>query len=136
MNKMRKNKKGFTLIEIIVVIVIIAILAAALTPSILGVIDRANVSADDADARTVMTAAQLARIDNPGTTALTGAEIGAVLSGNALHGKTFNIFYDATGNPIGCVCNSRSASSQGVGDTSGTPSSTTINTGAAVITSV
>jgi len=55
---LRKNgRKGFTLIELIVVIVIIAILVAALTPAILGVIDRANRSADEADARSVLMAA-------------------------------------------------------------------------------
>ena len=61
MNKLRKHsKKGFTLVELIVVIVIIAILVAALTPAILGVIDRANVSADEGGARAIMMAASVA----------------------------------------------------------------------------
>jgi len=64
MNKIRKNKKGFTLIELIVVIVIIAILIAALTPAILGVIDRANRVSDEAEARTVMSAATVAAMNN------------------------------------------------------------------------
>lgn len=38
----RKNVKGFTLVEMIVVIAIIGVLAAMMTPSLLGYIDKAN----------------------------------------------------------------------------------------------
>ena len=56
-NRMAKNsKKGFTLVELIVVIVILAILIAALVPAILGVINQANIAADQADVRAVMMA--------------------------------------------------------------------------------
>jgi len=40
-NKMKKNKKGFTLIELIVVIAIIAILAAVAIPNYIAVQERA-----------------------------------------------------------------------------------------------
>jgi type II secretory pathway pseudopilin PulG len=49
-----------------VVIVIIAILIAALTPAILGVINRANRSADESDARAVKMAATVAVTLTPG----------------------------------------------------------------------
>jgi type IV pilus assembly protein PilA len=39
---LRKNKKGFTLIEIIVVIVILAVLMAVAVPSVLKYVDEAN----------------------------------------------------------------------------------------------
>lgn len=40
--KARENKKGFTLVELIVVLVILAILAAILVPALLGWIDKAK----------------------------------------------------------------------------------------------
>ena len=42
----RGNKKGFTLVELVVVIAILAILAAIAIPAIVGMIDNATVSSD------------------------------------------------------------------------------------------
>lgn len=58
MRKICKNKKGFTLIEIIVVLVILAILAAALIPSMIGFVNDARGKALIAEARTVYIAGQ------------------------------------------------------------------------------
>ena len=55
---LKKSKKGFTLVEIIVVLVIIAILAAIAIPAMVGWIDKANQRAILAEARTVLLAAQ------------------------------------------------------------------------------
>lgn len=56
----KKNKKGFTLIELIVVIAIIAILAAIAVPRLAGSRDAAQLRADQATARTIMSAVSIA----------------------------------------------------------------------------
>lgn len=52
------NKKGMTLVEVIVVLVILAILAAVLVPTMIGWIDKANDKTISAEARAVYLAAQ------------------------------------------------------------------------------
>lgn len=53
-----KNKKGFTLVELIVVLVILAILAALLIPALTGYIDKANKEKVVSECRMVVMAAQ------------------------------------------------------------------------------
>lgn len=58
MFKKLKNKKGFTLVELIVVLVILAILAALLVPALTGYIDKAHEQSLASEASMVLTAAQ------------------------------------------------------------------------------
>lgn len=55
----KQNKKGFTLVELLVVLVILAILAAAIIPSMMGFIDRAKKESIAAEQRSVILAAQV-----------------------------------------------------------------------------
>lgn len=48
---MKNNKKGFTIVELVIVIAVIAILAAVLIPTFSSVIDNANKSAAMQEAR-------------------------------------------------------------------------------------
>lgn len=56
--KIKENKKGFTLVELIVVLVILAILAALLVPALTGYIDRAKKKSIIAETRQCVMAAQ------------------------------------------------------------------------------
>ncbi|MEG0496103.1 MAG: prepilin-type N-terminal cleavage/methylation domain-containing protein, partial [Eubacterium sp.] len=62
-NKLKKNQKGFTLVELIVVLVILAILAAFTIPAMLGFVDDARSKASIAMAREVYVAGQSAATD-------------------------------------------------------------------------
>ena len=59
LQKILNNRKGFTLMEIIVVLIIIAVLAAALIPSFVGFIRDARAATAINQARMGMTAAQV-----------------------------------------------------------------------------
>ncbi len=59
------NKKGFTIVELVIVIAVIAILAAVLIPTFSGIIARANLSADQKAEHDMNTA--LAIANNPST---------------------------------------------------------------------
>ncbi len=61
----RRNKKGFTLIELIVVIAILAILAAIAIPSISGLIGNAEDKVNLANANTIATAINAYNLTNP-----------------------------------------------------------------------
>ena len=50
------NKKGFTIVELVIVIAVIAILAAVMIPTFSGIVDRANNSAVTQETREALTA--------------------------------------------------------------------------------
>ncbi len=54
LSQIRKNKKGFTLIEMLVVIAIIAVLVAIIIPTVMSSTDKAAASTDAANLRNVL----------------------------------------------------------------------------------
>ena len=81
---MRKNKKGFTLIELIVVIAILAILAAIAIPTFAGITENANQEVLAANARSIATAVNAHNALNPNSliTALDATSIGTLTTAN------------------------------------------------------
>lgn len=49
----KKNKKGFTLVELVIVIAVLAILAAIAVPTVTNVLNSANVNTDASNAQTI-----------------------------------------------------------------------------------
>ncbi|MEG1538238.1 MAG: prepilin-type N-terminal cleavage/methylation domain-containing protein [Clostridiales bacterium] len=91
------NKKGFTLVEVIVVLVILAILAAVLIPTLTGYIDKANERVVVSECRSAVMAAQTLASEAYGTkealsTAVTTAKIEALAELAA--GTVSGIAYD------------------------------------------
>ena len=66
---MRKtNKKGFTIVELVIVIAVVAILAAVLIPTFVNVVNKANVSNDTALVRNLNTVLATEGIDGKNVT--------------------------------------------------------------------
>lgn len=61
---MKKNNKGFSLVELIIVIAIMAILAGAIAPALIRYIDKSRKSSDVTSAKAIVTAVETALSDN------------------------------------------------------------------------
>ena len=94
--KLFKSKAGFTLIELLVVIGILAVLAAIAIPSVAGLIDRANVSADKTNANEMTNAIE--RFASEYELYCQDIASGAVQAGNldSAQGRVYNVLGGAT----------------------------------------
>jgi len=98
---MKKNNKGFSLVELIIVIAIMAVLVAVLAPQYIKYVEKSRVSKDVAALDEVIRAAQVAAVD-PASGATTGEitvainDSTGVVSFTDVTGKLTNITDDMT----------------------------------------
>ena len=85
------NKKGFTIVELVIVIAVIAILAAVLIPTFSNLIKKANVSNDTAIAKNLNTAAISAQADTFAQAIEAAKEAGYLVS--HLNAKAENVYF-------------------------------------------
>lgn len=88
LSKKLKDKKGFTLIELVVVIAVIAILAAIAIPYFSGVTEKANLATDRANYRMLQSAVSMylseAKNLPASATTLSNAELGEYIEGGEI----------------------------------------------------
>ena len=84
---MKKNNKGFSLVELIVILLIMGILAVALTPQVMKWVDKSRIAADKDTFEAVKAAAALAytsdSVYGKGTTKITLSQSAGSLTGTA-----------------------------------------------------
>ncbi|MBQ3013642.1 MAG: type II secretion system protein [Clostridia bacterium] len=91
------NKKGFTIVELVIVIAVIAILAAVLIPTFSNLIKKANISNDTAIAKNLNTAAISAQADSFAQAIEAAKEAGYLVAHlNAKADKIFFVWEDET----------------------------------------
>ncbi len=90
----KTNKKGFTLVELVIVIAILAILAAIAIPTVSNVISTANKNVDKANAQTVELALKTAQAEIEADTAPSdlakSSSVEAVLTAYGITGIKFD----------------------------------------------
>lgn len=110
---MRKNQKGFTLIELMIVVVIIGILAAIAIPNFINMQNRAKEGSTKANMHTFQLAAEDYSVSHDGVYADAADSLNALLPSG---GKTFKNPFDGT--------TGKNAAWQDIGTYSATPAAT------------
>lgn len=95
----KNNKKGFTLVELVIVVAVMAVLVAVAIPTVKSVVGTAEDAVAESNARTIesMIKLELAEqtADEGSTAALTGEEIQTALAAAQLGIDAGTYYYDA-----------------------------------------
>lgn len=104
MTKLRRNKKGFTLAELLIVIAIIGILVAIAMPIFRSQVDDAERMVVQANCRTVLSEASVEILDEGYFTDDDGNKITSNVKDYVYDGKTFRATYTPSTSSIEVVC--------------------------------
>lgn len=117
LNKMKKNRKGYTLTELIVVVAILGILAVVATPMILNQVNNARENTDAANAKTIENAYKIGMTTGNPTPAVptTGTAARNIIVDNLDPFPTpqqngFAFFLDTTNGRVQCLVNTTGVS--------------------------
>ena len=91
---MKRNQKGFTLIEMLVVIAIIAVLVAIVIPVVSNSTTKAKAATDAANLRNMMGAANVKLLDEPADVAATLSEVPAISCATFPEAKAYIYYVD------------------------------------------
>ena len=104
MTKLRRNKKGFTLAELLIVIAIIGILVAIAMPIFRSQVDNAEKMVVQANCRTVLSQASVEILDKGYFTDDKGDKITSNVKDYVYDGKTFRATYTPSASSIEVAC--------------------------------
>lgn len=96
MKTLKKNNKGFSLVELIVVILIMAIIAVALAPQVMKWVDESRISADNSNRATIKGAVDAAVADYMYNDGALGSGFDFKISKNKLEKKGASNYTDVT----------------------------------------
>lgn len=101
--EMKKNNKGFSLVELIIVIAIMAVLMAVLAPQFLRYIERSRLQSDNSAIAEIARAMEIAAADEAVTAQIVGTGTAGVVytgAGAANATKTFTFATSALGDEV------------------------------------
>lgn len=97
---MKNNKKGFTLVELVIVVAVMAVLVAVAIPTIGSISDSAKKSVNDTNARTIESVIKLAEAEasknSDGVAELEDSDIDDAITAAKLGITTGTFVYDST----------------------------------------
>jgi len=76
---MKKTKKGFTLVELVIVVAVMAVLVAVAIPTVSSIVNSAQQSVDETNAQTIESMIKLAQAKETSGSTLTDAQIKTAL---------------------------------------------------------
>ena len=99
---MKNNKKGFTLVELVIVVAVMAILVAVAIPTIASITGKAQESVDNTNARSIESVIKLAEADasNNGKTALGANDIDKAIEDAKLGIESGSFVYDSSNGTV------------------------------------